>query len=423
MSQQNEQFENLIRQTLENFEVDYNPAHWSELENRLNLIGQGVLVSMNTFYTAFAVAGVFLAGLVFFGLPEDSGNKFNKGQNIAVIETEDLGDGKLIIEKDETKSSDSIGFDINNQNRMDGSENIENAADGLSETIDSGNPSKTIASTAQTASKVKSIKSKVVFGNSDNKTVVYQGCEGMPVHFATELDKEAGNYLWNFGDGFFSNDVNPEHTFSEPGVFDVSLLVTPLTGGKIRPMTIEDKIKINPRPKASFDYSYQLNYLNVPQVKFENHSSQAEQVIWKVGDEVISTENNPTYNFAKKGTYKVELIAINEFGCEDVTFKNVVIKEDYNLMAPHEFTPDGDGKSDTFMPEALKLIEGTFTLKIFDSKTNMVIFESADYNKPWDGKIAGTNVKASRDVYPWVVNINYRYGGVDEFKGEIKLKR
>lgn len=423
MSQQNEQFENLIRQTLENFEVDYNPAHWSEMENRLNLIGQGVMVSMNTFYTAFAIAGVFLASLVFFGLPEDSGNNFGKGLNVAVIETENLGDGKSAQEQKTYKTSDSLVSDANKQTQLNNAVEEENIALSMSESSANNQHSQTISSNIQSAPKIKSEKSKVVFGESKNKSVVYQGCEGMPVHFATELDKEAGNYLWNFGDGFFSNDVNPEHTFSEPGVFDVSLLVTPLTGGKIRPMTIEDKIKINPRPKASFDYTYQLNYLNVPQVKFENHSSQAEQVIWKVGDEVISKENNPVYNFAKKGTYKVELIAINEFGCEDITFKNVIIKEDYNLMAPHEFTPDGNGRNDSFMPDALKLIEGTFTLKIFDSKTNMVIFESTDYNKPWDGKIAGTNVKASRDVYPWIVNVNYRYGGVDEFKGEVKLKR
>lgn len=423
MSQQSEQFENLIRQTLENFEVDYNPAHWSELENRLNLIGQGVIVSMNTFYTAFAVAGVFLAGLVFFGLPEDSGNKFGKGSNLIVTETTNTGTGQIAQDQNTSIGSDSIDSPQQSQNEISNSESDKLSDLTTNKISEAGNQSQGLSNKNQSINNIKSRNSKVVFGNSDNKSVVYQGCEGMPVHFATELDKEAGNYLWNFGDGFFSNDVNPEHTFSEPGIFDVSLLVTPLTGGKIRPMTIEDKIKINPRPKASFDYTYQLNYLNVPQVKFENHSSQAEQVIWKVGDEVISTESNPVYNFAKKGTYKVELIAINEFGCEDITFKNVVIKEDYNLMAVHEFTPDGDGKNDSFMPEALKLIEGSFTLKILDSKTNMIIFESSDYNKPWDGKIGGTNVKASRDVYPWEVSITYRNGTKDEFKGEIKLKR
>jgi gliding motility-associated-like protein len=423
MSQQNEQFENLIRQTLENFEVDYNPAHWSEMENRLNLIGQGVVVSMNTFYTAFAIAGVFLAGLVFFGLPDNSGDKYGKMTTVTVIETEDNGFGIGNTQDLTAKNSDSLNTAFESDSQDDNATQADNSNIELTEQLSINDKTQSASSVVNTSSKIKPIKGKVVFGESSNKSVVYQGCEGMPVHFATELDKEAGNYLWNFGDGFFSNDVNPQHTFSEPGVFDVSLLVTPLTGGKIRPMTIEDKIKINPRPKSSFDYTYQLNYLNVPQVKFENHSSQAEQVIWKVGDKVISTENNPVYNFAKKGTYKVELIAINEFGCEDVTFKNVVIKEDYNLMAPLEFTPDGNGKNDSFMPEALKLIEGTFTLKIFDSKTNMVIFESSEYNNAWDGKIAGTNVNASRDVYPWVVNINYRYGGTDEFKGEIKLKR
>jgi PKD repeat protein len=422
MIHNDKQFEDLIRQTLENFEVDYNPAHWNELEGRLNIIGQGVFVSMNTFYSAFVVAGVFLAGLVYFGMPDNSG-QHGKNNLSGVVDEKILDDttGLAINQSKNFGSSNSARINhIGNteQSGIDISKNTNDTGSVLDKTEDSNADSKLNNPLENTDA-----KDKVLISKSKRKSGVSQGCEGTPVTFMSGLEKESGNYLWNFGDGFFSNDVNPEHTFSSTGVFDVSLLVTPLTGGNITPMTIEDQIKINPRPKASFNYSYQMNYLNVPQVRFENHSSQAVKVIWKVGDEVISTENNPIYNFSKKGTYQVDLIAINEFGCEDITSKNVIIKEDYNLMAPLEFTPDGDGKNDTFMPGAIKLIDGTFTLKIMDSKTNMVIFETNDVNKPWNGTIAGTSVKASRDVYPWEVSIVYRNGSKDEFKGEVKLKR
>jgi len=421
MINNNKQFEDLIRQTLENFEVDYNPSHWNELEGRLNIIGQGVVVSMSTFYSAFVVAGVFLAGLVYFGMP-DNNNEHSKNRFSGITE-------EKIVEETTGLGLSQTSYNNSNDSRINHIGGVNQSEDNLSAFNNSDVAAEDIAE--QTAaiknsgspSDNSTINGKVLISKSKYKSGVSQGCEGAPVTFVSGLDKESGNYLWNFGDGFFSNDVNPEHTFSSTGVFDVSLLVTPLTGGNITPMTIEDQIRINPRPKASFNYSYQLNYLNVPQVRFENQSSQAVKVIWKVGDEIISTDNNPVYNFSKKGTYQVDLIAINEFGCEDVITKSVVIKEDYNLMAPLEFTPDGDGKNDTFMPEAIKLIDGTFTLKIKDSKTNMVIFESTDFNKPWNGTIAGTNVKASRDVYPWEVSIVYRNGSKDEFKGEIKLKR
>jgi gliding motility-associated-like protein len=420
MINSNKQFEELIRQTLENFEVEYNSAHWDELENRLNIIGQGVVISMSTFYSAFMAAGIFLAGLVYFGLPE---NANSGGKSAVTIAEEEDSVQNGIGESDFLFTETSIA-EINNVKTADEIENILLAKPEASNSS-SADYSETNENSLGDSKSPESSDSmhKMIITKSKNKSTVSQGCEGAPVTFVSGLDKESGNYLWNFGDGYFSNDINPEHTFSSVGVFDVSLLVTPLTGGNITPMTIQDQIKINPRPKASFDYSYQINYINVPQVQFENHSSQAVKVIWKVGDEIISTENNPIYNFSKKGTYQVDLIAINEFGCEDITSKNVVIKEDYNLMAPSEFTPDNDGKNDFFMPEAIKLIDGKFTLKILDSKTDMVIFESSDFNKPWNGTIAGTNVKASRDTYPWVVNIVYRNGSKDEFKGEIKLKR
>src|SRR5690606_38293884 len=204
---------------------------------------------------------------------------------------------------------------------------------------------------------------------------------------------------------------------------DVSLLVTPLTGGKLTPMTIEDQIKINPRPKASFDYTYKQNPLDIPQVKFESHSKNVDQVMWVVNGEVFSEENAPVQNFTKKGTYDVQLVAINEYGCADTTSRKVTIKEDYNLLSPSSFSPDGDHREDTFIPGALKLIEGTFVMRVMDPSTNMVIFETTEANKPWDGTIAGTTVKASAGDYQWEATIEYTNGRTDHFTGQINLTK
>ena len=40
-------------------------------------------------------------------------------------------------------------------------------------------------------------------------------------------------YRWSFGDGAFSNDVNPIHTFNAPGVYPVTLFATYKNGSFI----------------------------------------------------------------------------------------------------------------------------------------------------------------------------------------------
>lgn len=414
MSDNQQQFEDLIRRTLEDFEVDFNPGHWQEMESRLNLLGQGVAVSMNTFYGAFVAAGIFMAGLIYFGLPDDHTGGFAEQEQITELQTQGNPTGsETIVAGDspekETVSTDTFIMDVphNSIEKFVESPGISNSVDTDNEKANSEGP-------------------KVEYGEMTVKKIrssVSQGCEGSPITFSTSGSESEGNFLWNFGDGYFSNNQNPVHVFDAPGIFDVSLLVTPLTGGKLTPMTIEDQIKINPRPKASFDYTYKQNPLDIPQVKFESHSKNVDQVMWVVNGEIFSEEDAPIQNFTKKGTYDVQLVAINEYGCADTTSRKVTIKEDYNLMSPASFTPDGDNRGDTFMPGALKLIDGEFVLRVVDPRTDMVIFESKDYNQPWDGTIAGTSVKASGGEYHWEANVTYQDGKTDQFTGQIRLTK
>lgn len=423
MSENQHSFEDLIRQTLEGFEVEFNPGHWNEMESRLNFLGQGVAVSMSTFYGAFVAAGLFMAGLVYFGMPSENHGRLAENED-PIEEIQSLGESVSgntgLVSESEPKtpgSMDTFVMDVPSQkmdsfeetNRIEAENTIDESANESTEDPKT-NTNRPVVEYGEM--KVKKIKSSVS-----------QGCEGNPITFSTSGSESEGNFLWNFGDGYFSNDQNPVHVFDAPGIFDVSLLVTPLTGGKLTPMTIEDQIKINPRPDASFDYAYQQNALNIPQVKLENKSRNVDRVMWVVEDEVISEETAPVHSFTKKGTYSVQLVAINEFGCADTTHKKVVIKEDYNLLAPEEFSPNGDNQDDTFIPGALKLIDGSFVMRIVDPRTDMVIFETNNYNSPWDGTISGTSVKASGGDYEWIVDVQFNDGKTDQFKGQVKLKK
>jgi len=427
MSQNQQHFEDLIKQALENFEVEFNPSHWREMDSRLNLLTQGVAVSMNSFYSAFVIAGLFMAGLIYFGIPQEGGQGIAQVDEVIELDsTAAEGDGANVVENERFAGDISAKNTFVMEVPSHTMENLKDDGSVKSDDLTSEKDATKDLTLEGTESSGTDKSGIVDYGDMKIKRIkssVSQGCEGMPITFSSAGSDSEGNYLWNFGDGYFSNNYSPVHVFDAPGIFDVSLLVTPLTGGKLTPLTVEDQIKINPKPRASFDYTYKQNALDIPQVKFENRTKNANQVIWKIGDEVISDSNTPVHNFTRKGTYDVKLIAINEFGCSDTIMKKVVIKEDYNLMAADEFRPNGDGRAETFIPRALQLIDGKFVMRIIDPRTDMVIFETNDFNTPWDGSIHGTTVRASSGEYQWEVDVEFENGTSDRFKGQVRLKK
>ncbi|HEX4887814.1 MAG TPA: PKD domain-containing protein, partial [Luteibaculaceae bacterium] len=57
-------------------------------------------------------------------------------------------------------------------------------------------------------------------------------CEGQAVQFNNQ-SLLADKYLWNFGDGSFSTDLNPQHTYPEPGEYVVTLYSTTFDPGLV----------------------------------------------------------------------------------------------------------------------------------------------------------------------------------------------
>ncbi|MEO8734740.1 MAG: PKD domain-containing protein, partial [Flavobacteriales bacterium] len=72
-----------------------------------------------------------------------------------------------------------------------------------------------------------------------------EACPGSSVDFTVEHMPEDGIYLWNFGDGSFSNKPNPQHTFTKPGSYQVMLSMSSTGAGTIRNKPSSDMIVIH----------------------------------------------------------------------------------------------------------------------------------------------------------------------------------
>ncbi|MBI5540675.1 MAG: PKD domain-containing protein [Bacteroidia bacterium] len=130
------------------------------------------------------------------------------------------------------------------------------------------------------------------------------------------------NMNWSFGDSNYSILLNPQHTFSDIGFYQVQLIATSNEGCTD---TITKNIEIKYAPTANFDFSpactgsatwfFDLTEtLNIfPIIKWN----------WDFGDASTSLQQNPQHIYSAVGQYPVSLIIKSLNGCED-TITNLI---------------------------------------------------------------------------------------------------
>jgi gliding motility-associated-like protein len=124
------------------------------------------------------------------------------------------------------------------------------------------------------------------------------------------------NYLWDFGDGGTSTSVNPSHTYTTSGNFNVTLVATNSLGCNAT-LTKTGYIPIPPMPVASFSSTNNNNCVVPATVNFQNNSLNAVSYDWSFGDGGTSTATSPSHQYLTAGSYTVRLIATSAIGCKD----------------------------------------------------------------------------------------------------------
>lgn len=249
-----------------------------------------------------------------------------------------------------------------------------------------------------------------------------QGCPGTTIDFGLDNASESGIYLWNFGDGSFSNQARPSHTFSKSGSYDVMLSHSAIGGGSILNKPVSDAIVIYETPEAAFSQLKRDFPNTVPSVHFENRSIGGKSYLWEFGDGSTSTQVHTDHVYKQKGNYTVVLTVTNGKGCVDRTERAVRIENDYDLHAPKTFSPNSDGVEDTFIPVALRTLGVKFSMSVMDSATGQVVYETTDPARPWNGRIGNKGEACSVGDYVWMVEMaDGRNGGT--FHGQVGLLR
>ncbi len=120
----------------------------------------------------------------------------------------------------------------------------------------------------------------------------------------------ATSYLWDFGDGTTSTDVNPTHIYTQAGAYTVTLQAS--NGVVTDTLTRPDYITpfSLDSPEALFSATPQSGDAPLV-VTFVNSSTNATNYLWDFGDGNTSVAINPVYTYNVPGIYDVTLQAGN----------------------------------------------------------------------------------------------------------------
>ncbi|MBR8537563.1 PKD domain-containing protein [Carboxylicivirga sediminis] len=252
------------------------------------------------------------------------------------------------------------------------------------------------------------------------------GCFPLEVKF-TNYSVGGSAFTWEFGDGGTTTERSPVYTYQNPGTYTAVLTVAGPDGNDA---IYTQQIIVHDHPVADFNVGPEIVYLPQDEIRCYDMSVDAASWFWEFGDGQTSTEQNPSYTYAKEGVYSISLTVQNEFGCENRYTQSDAVTALLSgfIEFPNAFKPrpGGAGNSGTigerndaiFKPKHRDV--EVYHIQIFN-RWGQLIFESHNVEEGWDGNYKGQ--LAPQAVYVYKVAGKFTNGREFSKAGSILLVR
>ncbi len=255
-----------------------------------------------------------------------------------------------------------------------------------------------------------------------------EGCEDLTVNFTNDTPPNL-MYLWDLGNNTTSTLASPTITYTEPGTYNVSLIISTLEGC-VNSSNGNYVVKVNPRPTATITANPTVADLENSMISFSSFYTDALKWTWDFANgDVVDNVTEPKITYQDTGSYRVILIKENEFGCLDTGYQIIQINPSYVIKIPNVFTPNPNGgnggrydsnneNNEVFHP----YLEFTknYNLQIFN-RWGELVFESKDVNIGWDGYYK--NKLSQSDVYVYKLEVTFINGEKALKVGDLTLLR
>lgn len=145
----------------------------------------------------------------------------------------------------------------------------------------------------------------------------HRDCAPFEGTFGTDVtsSEPIASYFWDFGDGTTSTDSVLNHTYVNPGVYNITVAVTTASGCSDT-FRLNAAIVLYGKPNAAFTAT-PLSACANDMVYFTDASTgPVTSWFWQFGDGGYSSDKNPVYHYTDTGYFNVRLIVSNN-ACKD----------------------------------------------------------------------------------------------------------
>ena len=197
------------------------------------------------------------------------------------------------------------------------------------------------------------------------------------------------DWFWDFGDGNTSTDQNPDYNYSEPGTYDVTLIVT--TNNNCED-TIVQTIIIGELPFPEAGPNDTINYLDYYTLQGAGNGTFSWTPAGLVSDPNIAT---PEIRPVETVTYYLTVTSPD--GCTAVDSVTIYVEDITIVNVPNAFTPNDDGINDLFFVLNYAVAE-FYEFSIYN-RWGQQLFSTNDITIGWDGKYEGKDQDVGAYVY------------------------
>ncbi len=427
-------FDNKIKESLENFEMPYDAAAWTELSGQLPAAGGSSAASSQIGWKAAAalVAVVATVATVWYfsgtstteiaenGVTEEAvvpesvvitNNEApvfieENSEKSALVDAEETATEKNATENQEYKAEQPVPATKKIPAPTEKKESVSKSESATNEDSDNVNAQPAVFSTekALTASFIPS---------SVNL------CVGEDITFINETSDKSATMSWEFGDGTVDTELNPAHNYVQPGHYTIKLLAN--NGSKTAEYSVN--VTVNPTPMPIFTAERKLDgYTAIPLYSFSTAVQPNQNAVWSFSDGSVIAGTSVNHLFRDAGVSTAKLTVTNNFGCSssmDQTYETA----DFNLLAPNTFSPNGDGINESFIPAALPVMGVAFEMSITNPRTGEVVYRTGNAAEGWNGNLNNAGTKLESGIYVWTVVLKDNVLKDKVFNGKINLTR
>jgi gliding motility-associated-like protein len=176
--------------------------------------------------------------------------------------------------------------------------------------------------------------------------------------------------------------------------------------------TAHEHITVYPLPEIQFTINPKITFLANSRISFVDYTAGADHWQWDFGDSLQSDDRHGFHIYNDTGYYHVSLIVVDNHGCSSRSSDMVYIGLEFAFNVPNAFTPNGDGKNETFNGVGIGI--GKYEMSIFNRWGDR-LFTTNDLFRPWNGD------GAPEDTYVYKINLEDITGKAYEYVGHVSI--